>query len=141
VAEVTDLKKYGHYMSSAEALYYLIQITREENNLAYISAKALKNYLPGVDSSPESRLSADTAQRLWARIQGKMTAPAAVKLGPNHSAGLLAVDEQGNVASILHSLNGVLWGSTGSLSTASPTPPAISSNRSPAPGLVFACRR
>ena len=71
----------------------------------------------------------------------KLTAPAAVKLGPNHSAGVLAVDEQGNVASILHSLNGVLWGSTGSLSTASPTPPAISSNRSPAPGLVFACRR
>jgi gamma-glutamyltranspeptidase/glutathione hydrolase len=114
VAEVADLRKYGHYESSAEALYYLIQITREEYNLVHMSAAEFKNYLPGVAFSPESLLSADTAQRLWARIQRNITAkPPAVRPGSNHSAGVLAVDEQGNVASILHSLNGVLWGSTG----------------------------
>jgi gamma-glutamyltranspeptidase/glutathione hydrolase len=32
---------------------------------------------------------------------------------PHHSAGIVAVDEQGNVACILHSINGILWGATG----------------------------
>jgi gamma-glutamyltranspeptidase/glutathione hydrolase len=32
---------------------------------------------------------------------------------PGHSAGVLAVDEQGNVASILHTINCTLWGATG----------------------------
>src|SRR5262249_49281584 len=30
-----------------------------------------------------------------------------------HSSAVIAVDEQGNVASVLHSINTVLWGSTG----------------------------
>jgi gamma-glutamyltranspeptidase/glutathione hydrolase len=42
-----------------------------------------------------------------------MVQPPAEKGGPGHSAGILAVDEHGNVAVILHSCNGILWGATG----------------------------
>ena len=33
--------------------------------------------------------------------------------GPGHSAGVLVVDEEGNVASVLHTINCTLWGATG----------------------------
>jgi gamma-glutamyltranspeptidase/glutathione hydrolase len=39
--------------------------------------------------------------------------PEGPKPGSNHSAGVIAVDEDGNVACVLHSINGLLWGSTG----------------------------
>jgi gamma-glutamyltranspeptidase/glutathione hydrolase len=43
-----------------------------------------------------------------------MKRPAAgAAAGPNHSTGVVAVDEQGNVAAILHSCNCSIWGTTG----------------------------
>jgi gamma-glutamyltranspeptidase/glutathione hydrolase len=35
------------------------------------------------------------------------------KPAPSHSAGVVVVDDQGNAASILHTINGMLWGATG----------------------------
>ena len=118
MAEAADLKRYGHYSRSAEALYYLIQITRIANAFAFQSAQRLKSYFPDVDPAPESRLTKGTAEKLWAHILetewpdtvvGLMTG----KPGPGHSAGVLVVDEHGNVASILHTINCTLWGATG----------------------------
>jgi gamma-glutamyltranspeptidase / glutathione hydrolase len=33
--------------------------------------------------------------------------------GSNHSAGVVAVDAQGNVAALLHTINTIFWGATG----------------------------
>jgi gamma-glutamyltranspeptidase / glutathione hydrolase len=93
VAEAAGLKKYGHYTDSAEALYYLTQIAR-------------------IQSLPS--LTEDAAQRRWAQIRNRGTrGRVAGNFGANHLAGVLAVDQAGNVASVVHSINSVLWGSTG----------------------------
>ena len=114
LAEVAGLKKYGHYTESADALYYLIQMTRVEKLFVTMAPRMLRNYFPGVDPSPASRLTRDTAERIWALIQKDMTRPeGSGSSGPNHSTGVLAVDEQGNVAAILHSANDTIWGTTG----------------------------
>ncbi len=113
LAEVADLKKYGHYTTSAEALYDLIEIERMTQSIASMTFDARQKNLPDVDPLINSLLTQKGAERLWARIQSKKVLPPAEKNGPGHSAGILAVDEKGNVAVILHSINGILWGATG----------------------------
>ena len=114
LAEVAELKRYGHYSRSADTLYYLIQMARIGKMFVTLSPRMLRNYFPGVDPSPEARLTRDTAERIWAYIQKDMTRPPGQAThGPNHSTGVVAVDEQGNVAAILHSSNCTIWGTTG----------------------------
>ena len=118
LAEVADLRKHGHYATSPEALYSLIQISRLQRILAFTPAAALKHAFPDVDWSPASGLTTETAERLWAHIGKPNWQPEMLRLlnetvTSNHSAGVLAVDEQGNVASILHTCNCDGWGSTG----------------------------
>jgi gamma-glutamyltranspeptidase/glutathione hydrolase len=114
VAQAANLKEYGHYASSPEALYYLIQIIRSQAFFAYSSDESRERLLPGIDPSPESLLTEKVARQFWELIQEQATtfdtdgAP-----GSDHSAGVVAVDEEGNVVSILHTINTNLWGSTG----------------------------
>jgi gamma-glutamyltranspeptidase/glutathione hydrolase len=116
--EAADLKKYGHYTRSPEALYYLIQIDRINNAFENQPPQLLKSYFPDIDPSPEARLKPETINRLWSYIQRpdwRETAAGLISGSPKtkHSAGVLAVDEQGNVASLLQSINCVAWGATG----------------------------
>lgn len=113
-AEVARLKQYGHYTSSAEALYYLTQILRIEKSLSLMTPEQRGAFLPDIDTSLEAQITATTAKRVVDHIRKNMKEPQLPR-GPDvaHSAGVLAVDDQGNVACILHSLNGVLWGTTG----------------------------
>jgi len=114
LAEVADLKQYGHYTSSAQALYYLIQFSRIQGVLANATPSTLQGLFPNVDFSPDSRLTPETAQQLWNLIQARaVRVPHVEKQGPDHSAGVVVVDSRGNVASVLHTSNCILWGSTG----------------------------
>jgi gamma-glutamyltranspeptidase len=113
LAEVAGLKKSGHYTTSAEALYNLIQIERTTQAFASASPSTRQEWFPEVEPSLESLLTRKAAERFWAGIQRKMVPPPAEDPSPHHSAGIVAVDEQGNVACILHSINGILWGATG----------------------------
>jgi gamma-glutamyltranspeptidase/glutathione hydrolase len=118
LAEVADLKKHGHYSASPEALYSLIQISRLQRILAFTPAAALKDAFRDVDWSPASALTTATAERLLAHIRKPDWQPEMLRLlnqafASNHSAGVLAVDEQGNVASLLHTCYCYGWGSTG----------------------------
>jgi gamma-glutamyltranspeptidase/glutathione hydrolase len=114
LAGIANLKKYGNYAASAEALYYLIQIERATASFASESASVRRKSFPDVDPSPASLLNRSLAGRLWTQILGKTIPTRGIEqYRPNHSAGILAIDEQGNVACIVHSLNGVLWGQPG----------------------------
>ena len=113
LAEVAGLKKYGHYATSPEALYDLIQIERTTEVFANMPSSARQKNFPEVDPSLASLLNPKAAERFWTRIRSKMVPQPLADPSPHHSAGIVAVDEQGNVACILHSINGVLWGATG----------------------------
>jgi len=69
----------------------------------------------GLDLSPQSRLKPETAQALWKLLEsGRMpSVPAPHLQSPKHSDAVVAVDTNGNVAAVVHSINTVNWGSTG----------------------------
>jgi len=116
--EAADLKQYGHFTTAPEALYEFIRICRAGFFLSHWPTQTFKMYLPDFDISPESRVKKESARLLWR----KMHEPAWEKMllvitprgkGDNHSAGVVAVDGQGNMAAVLHSINAILWGNTG----------------------------
>jgi gamma-glutamyltranspeptidase / glutathione hydrolase len=118
--EVADLQRYGHYTTSPEALYQFIQICRSP----YLSGQSelVKKHAPELDLSPESRVKKETARLIWKKMNEpvwrEMFAPVKPKQADsNHSAGVVAVDARGNVATILHSnntdCNSSCWGATG----------------------------
>lgn len=113
-----NLKQRGHYTTSAETLYWTIQILRLAPLLVNRPTEYFKGYFPGIDLSRESLLQPETAKKIWQRMQqpGWNRVMARLRVGKpatNHSAGVLAVDGEGNVALVLHSINTIGWGSTG----------------------------
>jgi gamma-glutamyltranspeptidase/glutathione hydrolase len=116
LVEVAGVNKRGHYASSPEALYELVQISRFENILANAPASAIRSYFPDVDPSPAARLSADAARRALTYIRRPDWWNEAIargaRPGAGHSAGVIAADEKGNVAVLLHSCNCLGWGTT-----------------------------
>lgn len=113
--DVANLKRLGHYKGSSEVLYDLIQISRMQSLVSEMPAPMLRKAFPELDWSVSTALSPETAKRLWAIIQQPQWPRAAeTRLGTsNHSAGVVVVDERGNVASMVHSCNCELWGTTG----------------------------
>jgi gamma-glutamyltranspeptidase / glutathione hydrolase len=116
--EAADLKQYGHYTTSPEALYEFIRICRAGYFLSLWPPQTLKVYLPDFDLSPESRVKKESARLLWRNMHEpaweKMLSVITPKgKSENHSAGVVAVDGKGNIAAVLHSINTGLWGSTG----------------------------
>jgi gamma-glutamyltranspeptidase / glutathione hydrolase len=115
--EAADLKRHGHYTTSPDALYEFIQICRTSYLLSY-RMDVLKKHLPELDLSTESRGKKESARLLWQKMhepvwQKVLSATGLKGTGNNHSAGVVTVDERGNVAALLHSINGSLWGDTG----------------------------
>src|SRR5215510_1927980 len=116
--EAADLKQYGHYTTSPEALYEFIRICRAGYFLSLFPTDTIKMYLPDLDLAPESRVKKESARLLWRKMHEpdweKMLSVFAPKdKADNHSAGVVAVDGQGNVAAVLHSINTAVWGTTG----------------------------
>ncbi len=112
--EAADLEQYGHYATSPEALFWLMQITRAFL-LGYVSPQELAAMAPGRDLSLASRLTKETTDWLWEQMQRgelALTTPLDRKPG-EHSAAVVAVDRQGNVAAVVHSINALFWGETG----------------------------
>jgi len=119
LAEAHSVTEHGDYRRSPASLYSLIQIARLQAVLAHASAEQLRTIFPGFDPAPESRFSAATTKCLLTILKDRNWYTNALKKIPigkpasNHSSAVVAVDEQGNVAAVLHSCNCLLWGSTG----------------------------
>src|SRR5215475_13501240 len=116
--EAADLKQYGHYTTSPEALYEFIRICRAGYFLSLFPTDTIKMYLPDLDLAPESRVKKESARLLWRKMHEpdweKMLSVFAPKgKADSHSAGVVAVDGKGNMAAVLHSINAIVWGTTG----------------------------
>jgi gamma-glutamyltranspeptidase / glutathione hydrolase len=109
--------KRGDYRKSADVLYALIQIGKLERALSYAPPDQLKRLFPGLDASPSARLSPATTKQLASVLRDRnweaKLLRATQEPARNHSSSVVAVDEQGNVAALLHSCNCLLWGTTG----------------------------
>jgi gamma-glutamyltranspeptidase/glutathione hydrolase len=115
-----------HYSDNAEALYKFIKISRVGWFLSHYpwAIEVLESIYPGRSFSNESQLTRDTAQFLWERIESRdwdwleracveYYWPQNSEFKNNHSGAVLAIDENGNVASVSHTINTRLWGETG----------------------------
>jgi hypothetical protein len=81
--------------------------------------ETLEYYIPEGDFSRESRLKKETSKLIWEKIKNGEWPM--IERGYNflsyeltgHSAAVVAADEAGNVAAILHTINTHDWGKTG----------------------------
>jgi gamma-glutamyltranspeptidase/glutathione hydrolase len=115
LVELAGLKERGLPAESSDSLFWLIQITRNQE-ISY--ARELLTRFPDRDLSPRARVSKPYARWMWDRMQAGnwpfAAAPAAnSKNRAGHSSGVVAVDRWGNVAAVTHSINTALWGKTG----------------------------
>jgi gamma-glutamyltranspeptidase/glutathione hydrolase len=111
--ELAHLKRFGPPARSAESLFWLVQITNNQN-FTYDRERLTKRY-PSRDFSSKSRATKESARWIWEEMQaGRWPyAVARVKDRPSHSSGVVVVDRWGNVAAVTHSINTALWGNTG----------------------------
>jgi len=124
--ECADIRKFGHYKASPEALFWFMQISRAPwyfSNIfgtLRIDQELFKKYFPGLNFSLESRVKKETAKLLWERLkemggwsQLNKEALKMKKRKSGHTAAVVAVDELGNVAAVIHTNNTAGWGATG----------------------------
>jgi gamma-glutamyltranspeptidase / glutathione hydrolase len=69
--------------------------------------------LPGKAGGSPVVLDRKNAGRAWTYIQNRIRPPTPEKSGADHTAAVIAVDKQGNVACVVHSSVGIAWGATG----------------------------
>lgn len=117
-----DLRSHGPHATSPESLFWLMQISSCQV-LMFLSPEQMKG-LTGRELTPEERLKPETTKWIWEQMQAGKWPFAAHKTKseqgqgkedktPKHSDGIVVVDQWGNVAAVTHSINTVLWGTTG----------------------------
>jgi gamma-glutamyltranspeptidase/glutathione hydrolase len=135
--ELANLKSVGHYRESPEALALMLTAAEVGELLgqpmagAPVPKEVLEKHFPNADLSPGARVTKDHARWLWATVRsagwpafraealaGRMEGSRFIekllegwgRRRPQHTAGVVAVDPQGNVAVVMHSINSSLWG-------------------------------
>lgn len=101
--EAAGFPERGSYTDDPESLYWFMHINRTSHFLSSLDEATLEAIAPGLDLSFRSRATKETAAELWERTQ---TVWAPQQQTGTHSDGVVARDEEGNIAAILHTING-----------------------------------
>ncbi len=102
----------GHFTKSPVALRKALDIT-QMGFLPLLPPEMVASVFPGLDISPEARVTKAHAKDLWSRMQAGATLGRWADLGPKSSDDVVAIDKDGNIAAITHTINTVYWGKTG----------------------------
>ena len=117
LAELAGVSDHGHYGDSPEALFWLTQISRPGLTFAIGGQEAADGIaaMIGADLTHETRVEKETSARLWGAIQDGSFPGVVVpeNAAAPHSDAVVAIDRWGNIASVVHSINTVSWGTTG----------------------------
>ncbi len=118
--ESANLMSYPHASISADALYRLMYSSRvSEFFYAPYAPEVLETYIPEGNFSYESRAEKENARLIWDKIVSGEWPEIERQLlqrgfsHPSHSEAIIAVDAQGNVAAVCHTINVDNWGNTG----------------------------
>lgn len=97
--KAAGLRQDRHFSQEPETLFWMMQISRS-SLLASLDAQQQAALFPGQDLSLEARATKESAARLWSRIQaGQLPFFTPIQGTQNsHSAAVVAVDSQGNIA-------------------------------------------
>jgi gamma-glutamyltranspeptidase/glutathione hydrolase len=111
LAELAGLPSAPHWSKSASSLRIALEIA-QQFSADFLPDETLAAIYPDMDFSPEARVSRAHAEELWARMQAGATLGRFKRTSPMHSDDVVAVDAEGNIAAITHSINCVFWGKT-----------------------------
>jgi gamma-glutamyltranspeptidase/glutathione hydrolase len=106
--EAGRVAEMGHYGDSPETLYWMLKILRA------VRFDPARGCLLG-GSRRSEWLDKNVVADVWKGLQsvGTPADPSSANRGPGHSSSIVAVDGDGNVAAVLHSINTSLWGESG----------------------------
>lgn len=111
LAEVSGLATGAHWTRSPAALRTAVDIA-QQFTASYLPDAVLASIYPGLDFSPAARVTRAHAEQLWARMQQGARLGNFKRTSPMHSDDVVAMDHDGNIAAITHSINCVYWGKT-----------------------------
>jgi len=111
LAAASGLVADGHFTTSAVALRKALDIT-QMFFLPFLPPEMVEQIFPGLDISPENRVTQAYATDLWTRMQAGATLSRWNPPEPKHSDNVVAIDKDGNIAAITHTINTVYWGKT-----------------------------
>jgi gamma-glutamyltranspeptidase/glutathione hydrolase len=106
----------GPYANSPLALYWLAEVSKAASLFRLGAAEARPDLETAIGTplSLESRLDSKTTDKIWQAIQArKIATMQPPRTLPAHSDGVVAIDQWGNIAAVVHSINTVSWGWTG----------------------------
>jgi gamma-glutamyltranspeptidase/glutathione hydrolase len=118
--ECANLAAFDHCSRSADALYRLMYCSRAgEFFYAPYAPEVVESFIPGSDFSYESLAKKENARLIWDRIEtGEWTDIEweRARTGyspPDHSEAIIAMDAEGNVVAVCHTINTAKWGNSG----------------------------
>ena len=114
LGEAAGLRELGHWSENAESFRRVAELL-SAGAIPFIQALApdsLAQLYPGLDFSPQSRASLANARQLWARMEAGARLSNWADSSVKHSDTVVAADRWGNMTSIVHSINAVIWGKT-----------------------------
>lgn len=105
----------GHYTRSPEAMYWTIQAGRVAEDLVSAMFEKHGHLDPsyGMSVDFDNLLTQTTVHEIWARMQHGELPQRDRKIPGSHSDAIVAIDRNGNMAALIHTINAVLWGETG----------------------------
>lgn len=111
LADAAGLSSGPHWTESPSSLKRALDIT-QLFGITMVPKETQAALYPGIDFGHTARVSKDHAAALWKLVESGKTFTEWRRTGPMHSDDVVAVDGDGNMAAITHSINSVLWGKT-----------------------------
>lgn len=111
--DASKLNKQEHYSKSPEAFFWLSQINTAFAQ-SYFPTSTLKAIF-GKETSKQDRTTKEFAESLWQKMRADefpLTKVPKEKIN-GHSDAIVAIDQWGNVAALVHTINTSAWGHTG----------------------------
>lgn len=111
LADAAGLCGGEHWTKSSAQLKKALDIT-QLFAISMFPKEAQAAIFPGIDFGNAARVTKPHADALWKQIEAGKTFTKWKRTGPMHSDDVVAVDAEGNMAAITHSINCVMWGKT-----------------------------
>jgi len=109
LASAAGLPDLPHWSRSGDSLIRIAKCCAAMA-LSYRSAEELDTICPGIDMGRDSRLSQAHADKLWALLD--VQSPINFGAKGTHSDDVVAIDRDGNMVALCHSINCLVWGRT-----------------------------
>ncbi|ALH79541.1 gamma-glutamyltransferase [Sphingopyxis macrogoltabida] len=110
LCEVAGIRERGHWSQSADSLTRLARSCAAMGGMRYETEEEQAATFPGIEMNRDARLSKEHARALWSRLEDQ--SPIRFLPKGTHSDVVVAVDADGNMAALCHSINCLIWGRT-----------------------------